>query len=229
VGIWRVEFSVDRGTIVGLIGPNGAGKTTLFNVISGLLKPDTGEIKFEGREITALPPHGICHMGIARTYQLTRPFMQMTPLQNVMVGCLYGGNRTLGMRQAREESERILEFTGLGGKRVRTAAMLGLVDRKKLEIARALATKPKLLLLDEMMAGLNPAEVEEAMHLLKEIKDSGVTLVVVEHVMQAVLGLSDRVVVLSSGKKIAEGTPGDIVHNRDVIEAYLGEEDGDLD
>lgn len=229
IAIKQVDFAVDEGEIVGLIGPNGAGKTTLFNLISGLLKPDTGTIKFNGRDIAGLAPHEICRSGIARTFQLTKSFMRMTPLQNVMVGMAYGSEQASSMRQARVEAERILKFTGLSGKRVPSAAMLGLVDRKRLEIARALATMPKLLLLDETMAGLNPAETEDAMQLVKRINDSGVTLIVVEHVMKAVLGISGRVVVLSTGEKIAEGTPQEVVRNKQVIEAYLGEEEYGLD
>lgn len=229
MAVRQVDFTVDEGEIVGLIGPNGAGKTTLFNLISGLLKPDIGKIKFNGRDITGLAPHKICQSGIARTFQLTKSFMHITPLQNVMVGRAYGSEEASSVRQAMVESERILEFTGLGGKRVPVAAMLSLADRKRLEIARALATKPKLLLLDEMMAGLNPTEMEDAMQLVKRISNSGVTLIVVEHVMRAVLGISGRVVVLSSGEKIAEGTPQEIVHNKQVIKAYLGEEQYSLD
>jgi len=229
MAVSQVDFTIDEGEIVGLIGPNGAGKTTLFNLISGLLKPDTGQIKFNGRDITGLAPHKICQSGIARTFQLTKSFMHITPLQNVMVGRAYGSEAASSVRQAVMESESILEFTGLGEKRVSAAAMLGLADRKRLEIARALATKPKLLLLDEMMAGLNPTEMEDAIQLVKRISDSGVTLMVVEHVMKAVLGISERVLVLSGGEKIAEGTPHEIVHNKQVIEAYLGEEQYSLD
>lgn len=225
MAVRQVDFTVEEGEIVGLIGPNGAGKTTLFNLISGLLKPDTGTIRFDGRDITGLAPDKICRTGIARTFQLTKSFMHMTPLQNVMVGVAYGREEASSMRQARLKAERILEFTGLSGKRVTAAAMLGLVDRKRLEIARALATKPKLLLLDETMAGLNPAEMENALQLVMRIRDSGVTLIVVEHVMKAVLGISGRVVVLSSGEKIAEGTPQEVVSNKQVIEAYLGKEE----
>jgi len=229
MAIRQVNFAVDEGQIVGLIGPNGAGKTTLFNLISGLFKPDIGKMTFNGKDITGLPPHKICQSGIARTFQLTKSFMHLTALQNVMVGWAYGGKEATSMRQARVESERILEFTGLGGKYVSAAATLGLVDRKRLEVARALATRPKLLLLDEMMAGLNQAELEDAMRLVKRINESGVTIIVVEHVMKAVLGISKRVVVISSGEKIAEGTPQEVVRNKQVIEAYLGEEQYSLD
>ena len=224
LAISELSFAVGEGEIIGLIGPNGSGKTTLFNLISGLLKPDTGNIRFDGKDVTGLPPDKICRSGIARTFQLTKPFMRMTLLQNVIVGILYGSNLAWKTWQAREEAERILAFTGLSGKHVPMAAMLGLVDRKRLELARALATRPKLLLLDEMMAGLNPAEIENAMQLVKRVRDTGITLIVVEHVMKAVLGISDRVVVVSAGKKIAEGKPQEVVCNKQVIEAYLGEE-----
>ena len=223
VAIRDLDLAVNEGEIVGLIGPNGSGKTTLFNLISGVLKPDKGEIKFDGRDITGLKPHKICQTGIARTFQLTKPFAQMTALQNVMIGRMYGSEPVMSTRQAEEECEKILEFIGLGEKRLSVAASFGLVDRKKVEIARSLATKPKLLLLDETMAGLNPAEMEDALQLVKAIGDSGITLVVVEHVMKAILEISSRIIVLNYGEKIAEGAPQEVVNNKKVIEAYLGE------
>jgi len=223
VAIRDLDLAVNKGEIVGLIGPNGSGKTTLFNLISGVLKPDKGEIKFDGRDITGLKPHKICQSGIARTFQLTKPFAQMTALQNVMIGRMYGSEPVLSRRQAEEECEKILEFIGLGEKRLSVAASFGLVDRKKVEIARSLATKPKLLLLDETMAGLNPAEMEDALQLVKAIGDSGITLIVVEHVMKVILDISSRLIVLNYGEKIAEGTPQEVVHDKNVIEAYLGE------
>jgi len=223
VAIRDLDLGVNKGEIVGLIGPNGSGKTTLFNLISGVLKPDKGEIKFEGRAITGLKPHRVCQGGIARTFQLTKPFTQMTALQNVMIGRMYGSDPVLSMRQAEEECEKILEFVGLGGKRLLVTATFGLVDRKRLEIARALATKPKLLLLDETMAGLSPTEMEDALRLVKAIGDSGITLIVVEHVMKVILDISSRLMVLNYGEKIAEGTPQEVVRNEKVVEAYLGE------
>ena len=186
--------------------------------------PLVGKIRFYKKDITGIAPHKICQSGIARTFQLVRPFVRMSTLQNVMAGRAYGSKRVLNMRQARLESEEILAFTGLSRKQVPMAAMLSLADRRRLEIARAMATKPKLLLLDEMMSGLNPTEMEDAMSLVKKIRDSGVTQIVVEHVMRAVLGISDRVIVLNVGGKIAEGAPREVVNNRQVIEAYLGEE-----
>ncbi len=218
-----LDLAVNEGEIVGLIGPNGSGKTTLFNLIGGVLRPDRGEIRFNGQNITGHKPHRVCQSGIARTFQLTKPFAQMTALQNVMIGRMYGSDPVRSMRQAEEECENILEFIGLGGRSLSVAATFGLVDRKRVEIARALATKPKLLLLDETMAGLNPTEMEDALQLVKAIGDSGITLIVVEHLMKAILEISSRVIVLNYGEKIAEGTPQEVVKNQRVIEAYLGE------
>ena len=213
----ELTTTVEEGEILGLIGPNGSGKTTVFNLITGFLKPDTGRVSFKGVDITNAPNHTVCQRGIARTFQLVKPFAHMTALQNVVVGRTHGRKPAQNIKQAKKESEEILDFVGLRDKEQIPAHNLTLVDRKKLELARALSTKPKLLLLDEMMAGLNPAETADAMRLINEIKHSGITLIVVEHVMRAILGLSDRIMVLNVGVKIAEGTPQEIVKDRKLM------------
>jgi branched-chain amino acid transport system ATP-binding protein len=220
----NVSFDVHQGEILGLIGPNGSGKTTLFNLITGFLKPNTGKIIFEGEDITSVQSHHVCQAGIARTFQLVKPFAHMTALQNVMVGRMYGRKPAQSLKEARAESEEILGSIDLGGKKSSVAQSLTLSDRKRLELAKALATRPKLLLIDEMMAGLNLTETEDAIRIIKKIRDSGITLMVVEHVMRAVLGISDRIMVLNAGEKIAEGAPQEIMRDKGVIEAYLGKE-----
>jgi len=220
----QVNIAIPKGAIVGLIGPNGSGKTTLFNLISGLFKPDSGKVIFNGHDITGLPPFKICRAGIARTFQLTKPFLHLSILENVMVGRAYGSEPVQSIEQIKAECETILEFVGLKTNYELKPVALIPVYKKRLEIARALATKPKLLLLDEMMVGLNPKEIEDAMELIGEIRNSGVTVVVVEHLMKAVLGISDRIIVLNAGEKIAEGAPEEIIENQQVIDAYLGDE-----
>jgi branched-chain amino acid transport system ATP-binding protein len=222
MALCEVNFEIHQGEIFGVIGPNGSGKTTLFNVITGFLKANSGKVTFMGKDITGLPPHQICRQGIARIFQLVKPFLQLTTLQNVMVGRAYGKDPATHIRKAKEEVVEILNFVGLGNKIEILASQLTMAERKKLELARALAAHPQLLLLDELMAGLNLAETETAMNLVNKIRDSGITVIMVEHIMKAVLGISDRIIVLNAGEKIAEGAPKEVVKNQLVIEAYLG-------
>ncbi|MBI4560601.1 MAG: ABC transporter ATP-binding protein [Candidatus Rokubacteria bacterium] len=221
VAVRDVSFAVDAGEIVGVMGPNGSGKTTLFNLITGALTPDRGRIRLAGEPVTGLSPHRICAKGIARTFQLVHPFPGLTALENVLVGQLYGRKR-LAFARARDEAERLLNTVGLGGKGHLPAAQLTVVERKRLELARALATAPRVLLMDEFMAGLTPAEVGEAIALLRGLHGQGITLVIVEHIVWALLDLSHRIVVLSAGEKIAEGTPAAVARDPTVVDVYLG-------
>jgi branched-chain amino acid transport system ATP-binding protein len=219
----QVSFSLEEGEILGVIGPNGAGKTTLFNTLTGFYKPDEGEVWFEGEKLIDLKPHQICKKGMVRTFQIVKPFLELTTLENVVIAAL---NRTKNIQKATERAFKTIEFIGLKDKVDTLATGLTLPHRKRLELARTLATEPKLLLLDEVMAGLTPTEVDELIRLLKEINKKGVTILLIEHVMRGVMALSKRVVVLNYGEKIAEGVPEEVVKNRQVIEAYLGEEFG---
>lgn len=216
-----VTFSVDRREVVGLIGPNGAGKTTLFNVITGYYRPERGSIIFKGEDITGKKPYEISSLGIGRTFQIVKPLSNLTVLENVVVGALL---RNPNVASATEIALETLKMVGLYDKRDMRAGSLNLPEKKRLELARALATKPDLLLLDEVVAGLNPSEVDELLGLLRGINESGVTILMVEHVMRAVMNISDRIVVLDYGVKIAEGSPEEIAKNPRVIEAYLGRE-----
>ncbi|SRR5690554_4047740 len=217
-----LSFEVREGEILGLIGPNGSGKSTAFNVVSGALKSDHGSVFFSGRDITGLPPHRISRLGVARTFQVVRPFRNLTALQNVLAGTLFGRQNGDSGEDPREAALAALERVGLAAKAGHPASSFTIVERKWLEVARALASRPKLMLLDEFMAGLTPHEIPSAVELIKSIRESGVTVVVVEHVVKAITGACDRVVVLDAGRKLAEGSPGEIVENPAVIEAYLG-------
>jgi branched-chain amino acid transport system ATP-binding protein len=220
-----VGFNLNENEILGLIGPNGSGKTTLFNVISGFMKASSGSVRFKGKDITNIKFYKACQSGIARTFQIVRPFGRLSTLRNVMVSRSYGKSPAHSLRHAQSEAQEIIDFVGLGKLESVAAHNLTLAARKRLELARALATKPELLLLDEMMGGLNHTEIEEAMKLVKKVRDSGITVIMVEHVMRAVMGISDRIMVLNVGEKIAEGTPQEISCNQLVIEAYLGREE----
>jgi branched-chain amino acid transport system ATP-binding protein len=219
----QVGFNVDQGEVVGLIGPNGAGKTTLFNLISGALVPKEGAIRFSGQNITGLKPHKICKMGLARTFQSVKIFANMPVLDNVLLGSLFGISNSMPSADAAREAMGFLEFVGLSAVRATPAKDLTLANQKRLEVARALATKPELLLLDELMAGLNPTETAEAMELVTRIRDKGITIFMIEHVMKAIMSVCDRIMVLHHGEKIAEGTPQEIATSKTVIEVYLGE------
>ena len=218
-----IDLSVDEGTITGLIGPNGAGKTTLFNLISGEFPPTKGTVMFDDQDITRLSPDRICRMGISRTYQLVRPFLGLTVLQNVLVGIYFGRKERVVEGEAHKEARELIDLMGLSEKTDYKAIHLIPVERKRLEIARALATNPRLILLDEVVAGLNPTETGKIMELIGKIRDRGLTIFMIEHVMKVVMGLSHKLIVLHHGIKIAEGAPERISQDPAVIKAYLGE------
>jgi branched-chain amino acid transport system ATP-binding protein len=215
----NVTLTVPQGKITALIGPNGAGKSTLFGLVSGFLKPTQGTVAFEGQTITGMKPHAVCRLGMTRTFQIVQPFAQQTVRENIAVGAhLHEGNRAAALAAAEEVAKRV----GLADQLDKLAASLTIAGRKRLELARALATKPKLILLDEVLAGLNPQEVGEMIPVLRGIRDSGVTVFMIEHVMQAVMNLAEYVWVIAQGELIAEGLPGEVTSNERVIEAYLG-------
>jgi branched-chain amino acid transport system ATP-binding protein len=217
-----LSFSVDAGEILGMIGPNGSGKSTAFNVITGTVKARAGSVTFDGQEVIGLPSHRIAHLGISRTFQVVRPFPHLTALENVLVGRLYGGRGDAKSDEATEAAMAILTQIGLADKASRKAGSFTILERKWLEVGRALAGRPKLVLLDEFMAGISANEVSDAVDLVKTINASGVTVVLVEHIVKAITDACDRVVVLDAGRKLAEGSVGEIVNDPAVIEAYLG-------
>jgi branched-chain amino acid transport system ATP-binding protein len=215
-----VNFTLEAGEILGMIGPNGAGKTTLFNCVIGVHRPSSGRVVFDGKDITGLPPHKICRLGLVKTSQIMEPFRAMTVFENVLVAALHGGQ--MQMREAVEETDQVLKLVGLASQKEKSSDSISVPARRRLELAKGLATRPKALLLDENMAGLNPSEIDEALVLLRKIRDTGKALIVVEHIMRAVMGISDRIIVLNYGSKIAEGSPAEVVSNDQVIEAYFG-------
>lgn len=215
-----LSFHLKRGEILGLLGPNGAGKTTAFNMIAGAIRSDTGAIRFEGRPLGALRPWDICRLGIARTFQLSKPFGGLSVIENIMVGGFVRAGASGAVRAAAEE---IAGFLGLGAKAQVDADDLTAFDRRKLELGRALATGPRLLLMDEVVAGATPAEAAEMVTLVRKVRDRGVSILIVEHVMKVIMGLSDRVIVLDYGKLIADGPPAEVVRKPEVLKAYFGE------
>ncbi len=220
----ELSFDVARGEILGVIGPNGAGKTTLLNCVSGVHRVDSGEIRFDGTSLRGLAPHRVAGLGIGRTFQVVKPFASMTVRENAAVGALFGSSDARpSTRLAFAQADDTLELVGLGPKRLQPVASLTVPDRKRLEVARALCTRPRLLLLDEVMAGLNAAEVDAALEMVRVIHARGVTIVLIEHVMRVIVGVCQRVIVLHLGRHLAEGAPEEVLTDERVVEAYLGE------
>jgi branched-chain amino acid transport system ATP-binding protein len=217
----EVSLQLNQGEMVAVIGPNGAGKTTLFNILTGFIRPDAGRIFFQGQALMGLKPHEICRLGLVRTFQIVKPFLELTVLDNVIVAAF---NRLSALKEATQKAREVIAFVGLDDKRNALANELTLPHRKRLELARALATDPMLLMLDEVMAGINPTETDMLIKLIRDIHRKGVTVLLIEHVMRGVMALSQRIAVLNFGEMIAEGPSDDIVRNPLVIEAYLGEE-----
>jgi branched-chain amino acid transport system ATP-binding protein len=220
VALDKVSFQVKKGDIHGLIGPNGAGKTTLFNLLAGVYKPDKGNIQLNGQDIIGLKPEKICRKGIGRTFQVPLPFGELTVLQNVMVGT----TMKLSIKDGRKKAKEILEYVGLMEKSDQIAGKMAVPDLRRLELARAMSTDPDLILLDEVMAGLRPTEVKECLYLIEGINKKGITIIVIEHIMEAVMTICKQISVLNYGKLIAEGKPEEISNNEEVIRAYLGDE-----
>lgn len=218
----KVTFDVPEGQILGLIGPNGAGKTTLFNVINGVYKPEEGQVFFRDMEVTNYKTYQMAHLGLARTHQIVKPLNDLSIRENVIVGACFG-HENHGLNRAHEIADEVMSFVGLEARAEQLASSLNVAQKKRLEMARALAAKPYLLLLDEVLAGLNPSEITAMVEIIRKIRDQGITIIVIEHVMHAVMNVSDRIIVLDYGQQIAEGTPDEIANNEKVIEAYLGD------